>query len=121
MSRLLVINWNARTLRYVHADADRQGRLRLVDAGQDELSAEGETNAAVVTGVQQLVARLKADKSRILILMNRGSVDSAIFTVPPAIWSPAIVNAPVVVAVVMTFEMMKWFDGCFWLKRRVLS
>ena len=94
MSRLLVINWNARTLRYVHADADRQGRLRLVDAGQDELSAEGEINAVVVTGVQQLVERLKANKSRILILMNRGSVDSAIFTVPPAAESelPALVQ-----------------------------
>lgn len=94
MSRLLVINWNARTLRYVHTDADRQGRLRLVDAGQDELSADGETNAAVVTGVQQLVTRLKADKSRMLILMNRGSVDSATFIVPPAAESelPALVQ-----------------------------
>ena len=86
MSRLLVINWNARTLRYVHADADRQGRLRLVDAGQDELSAEGETNAAVVTGVQQLVARLKADKSRILqklLWQFRFKSESSFCFIPP--------------------------------------
>ena len=94
MARLLVINWNARTLRYVHADADRQGRLRVVDAGQDELSVEGETQCRSVTGVQELVKRLKADKSRILILINRGSVDSATFTVPPAAESelPALVQ-----------------------------
>ncbi len=94
MPRLLVINWNARTLRFVHADADRQGRLRVVDAGQEELTTDGETNAAVIAGVQQLVTRLKADKSRILILMNRGSVDSATFTVPPAAESelPALVQ-----------------------------
>ncbi|MDA1230005.1 MAG: hypothetical protein O2856_04460, partial [Planctomycetota bacterium] len=84
MPRLLVINWNARTLRYVHTDADRQGRLRIVDAGQDELTPEGEIGPAMVTGVQQLVRRLKAEKSKLLILMNRGSVDSATFSVPPA-------------------------------------
>ena len=84
MSRHLVINWNARTLRYVYADADRLGRLRVIDAGQQELSADGDANAAIVNGVQQLVARLKADKSKLLILINRGSVDSAMFTVPPA-------------------------------------
>jgi Tfp pilus assembly PilM family ATPase len=94
MANSLVINWNARTLRYVHTDADRQGRLRLVDAGQDELPIEGETHAAVVTGVQELVKRLKADKSRILILINRGSVDSATLTAPPATESelPALVQ-----------------------------
>ncbi len=84
MPRLLVINWNARTLRYVHTDADRQGRLRVVEAGQEELTADGETNTVIADGVQQLVTRLKADKSKLLILMNRGSVDSATFSVPPA-------------------------------------
>ena len=94
MANLLVINWNARTLRYVYADADRQGRLRVMDAGQDALSVEGETHSAVLTGVQELVKRLKADKSRILILMNRGSVDSATLMVPPAAESelPALVQ-----------------------------
>jgi len=94
MPRLLVINWNARTLRYVHTDADRQGRLRVLDAGQEELPAEGELSAAIVTGVQQLVGRLKAEKSKLLILMNRGSVDSATFAVPPASESelPALVQ-----------------------------
>lgn len=94
MPRLLVINWNARTLRYVHTDADRQGRLRIVDAGQDELTPEGEIGPAMVTGVQQLVRRLKAEKSKLLILMNRGSVDSATFSVPPANESelPALVQ-----------------------------
>ena len=94
MPRLLVINWNARTLRYVHTDADRQGRLRVLDAGQQELTAEGELSAAIVTGVRQLVGRLKAEKSKLLILMNRGSVDSATFTVPPASESelPALVQ-----------------------------
>jgi len=94
MSRHLVINWNARTLRYVHVDADRQGRLRVVDAGQEELSSEGGTSAAVLTGVQRLVTRLKAEKSRLLILINRGSVDSITFTVPPAAESelPALVQ-----------------------------
>jgi len=94
MANLLVINWNARTLRYVHTDANRQGRLRILDAGQDELSIEGETHAAVVTGVQELVKRLKADKSRILILINRGSVDSATLAAPPATESelPALVQ-----------------------------
>ena len=84
MPRLLVISWNARTLRYLHTDADRQGRLRVVDAGQEELTADGELSEVLVTGVQQLVGRLKADKSKLLILMNRGSVDSATFSVPPA-------------------------------------
>jgi Tfp pilus assembly PilM family ATPase len=94
MPRLLVINWNARTLRYLHTDADRQGRLRVVDAGQEELTAEGEISAAIISGVQQLVGRLKADKSKLLILMNRGSVDSATFSVPPAAESelPALVQ-----------------------------
>jgi len=84
MPRLLVINWNSRTLRFVHADADKHGRLRVVDAGQEELTAEGEAGAVIVGGVQQLVNRLKADKSKLLILMNRGSVDSATFHVPRA-------------------------------------
>ncbi len=94
MPRLLVTNWNARTLRYVHTDADRQGRLRIVDAGQDELTAEGDIGPAIVAGVQQLVGRLKAEKSKLLILMNRGSVDSATFSVPPANESelPALVQ-----------------------------
>ncbi len=94
MPRLLVINWNARTLRYVQTDADRQGRLRVLDAGQEELPAEGELSAAIVSGVQQLVGRLKAEKSKLLILMNRGSVDSAKFSVPPASESelPALVQ-----------------------------
>ncbi|RLS41544.1 MAG: hypothetical protein DWH78_02390, partial [Planctomycetota bacterium] len=81
MPRQLVISWNARTLRYVHTDADRQGRLRVVDAGQDELPGEGELSAVIVAGVQQLVIRLKADKSKLIIMMNRGSVDSATFQV----------------------------------------
>lgn len=35
---------------------------------------------------------------------------------------PFFAVAVVDVVVVMTFEMMmKWFDECFWLKRRVLS
>lgn len=84
MPRQLVISWNARTLRYVYTDADRQGRLRVVDAGQEELTVDGELSAVIVAGVQQLVTRLKADKSRLIILMNRGSVDSATFQVPPA-------------------------------------
>ena len=44
--------------------------------------------------MQQLVGRLKADKSKLLILMNRGSVDSATFSVPPAAESelPALVQ-----------------------------
>ncbi len=94
MARFLVLNWNARTLRYIHTDADRQGRLRVVDAGQDELDLTGDTHTAVVTGVQKLVTRLKADKSRVLILINRGSVDSATLTVPPAAESelPALVQ-----------------------------
>ena len=94
MPRQLVISWNARTLRYVHTDADRQGRLRVVDAGQDELPGEGELSAVIVAGVQQLVIRLKADKSKLIIMMNRGSVDSATFQVPPAAESelPALIQ-----------------------------
>lgn len=84
MPRALAITWNARLLRYVHTDADRQGRLHVVDAGEQDLAGDAETAAAIVSGVQQLVAQLKAEKSRLLILMNRGSVDSATFTVPPA-------------------------------------
>ncbi len=94
MPRLLVINWNARTLRYLHTDGDRRGQLRVADAGEIEIIGDGELSAAIVSRVQQLVVQLKAQKSKLLILMNRGSVDSARFSVPPASESelPALVQ-----------------------------
>ena len=84
MSRQLAIHWNAGTLRYLLTEADRRGRLRVLDAGQEAAGAESETTVGIVTGVRELVQRLKAEKATLLILMNRGSVDSAKLTVPPA-------------------------------------
>jgi Tfp pilus assembly PilM family ATPase/Tfp pilus assembly protein PilN len=84
MSRQLAIQWNAGTLRFLLSEADRRGRLRVLDAGQEAAGAESETATTIVTAVRKLVQGLKAEKATLLILMNRGSVDSAKLTVPPA-------------------------------------
>jgi hypothetical protein len=84
MSRHLAITWNARTLRFVFVDADRRGSVRLLEAGQEDIAVEGDQTTLIAEAVQKLTNRLKADKARLLILMNRGAVDSATFTVPPA-------------------------------------
>ncbi len=97
MSRLLAVSWNANVLRYISANADKRSQLQILDVGHEVLdnpSASGVGsvgsnpgaggNAAVVAAVRQLVTRLKAEKSRLLILLNRSSVDSAALTVPPA-------------------------------------
>jgi Tfp pilus assembly PilM family ATPase len=94
MSRHLVITWNARTLRYLLTDADRQRHLRVIDAGREELNPETDLSSTISACVKQLVERLKAEKSKLIILINRGSVDSATFQVPPAAESelPALIQ-----------------------------
>lgn len=100
MTRILAINWNREVLRFVHADADRQGRVRLLQSGRwpigrDEEAAATEgvespsvaqcsQPAARVAAIRALVSSLKAEKSRLLVLISRGSVDAAAFTLPPA-------------------------------------
>ncbi len=95
MTRMLAVNWNAHTLRFVHAEGDRQGRLRLLDAGRVPIREAGEAaDSSILAVLKRTVIAQKAEKSRLLILLNRGSVDSATFKVPPATEAelPAIVR-----------------------------
>lgn len=84
MPRIVAITWTAQTLRYVHADAGARGRIRILEAGSAELQAGSDDRHPIVNGIRSIVSRLKAEKSRLLVLVNRGSVDSASFEVPPA-------------------------------------
>jgi hypothetical protein len=85
MTRLLAVSWNVRSLQYVYAESDRRNKLRAIAVGTEDLPTDPAAPPEVLgTILKQLVTKLKAEKSRLLILLNRGSVDSATFTVPPA-------------------------------------
>lgn len=84
MPRILATTWTAQTLRFVHADAGARGRIRILEAGSAELPSADDGRHPIVNGIRSIVGRLKAEKSRLLVLVNRGSVDSASFDVPPA-------------------------------------
>jgi Tfp pilus assembly protein PilN len=83
MARFLAIRWNGRSLRFVCADADRGGRLTLVDAGQ-RLPTDAQTATAAVDLLRQIVQETKCEKQRLLILLGRGAIESTTFDVPPA-------------------------------------
>ena len=83
MARFLAIRWNGRSLRFVCADADRGGRLTLVDAGQ-RLPTDAQSATAAVDLLRQIVQETKCEKQRLLILLGRGAIESTTFDVPPA-------------------------------------
>lgn len=83
MARFLAVRWNSGVLRFVCADADRSGRLTIVDAGQ-RMPADAKAAASSEALLCQLVRDLKCEKQRLLILIGRGAVESITFDVPPA-------------------------------------
>jgi len=83
MARFLAVRWNGRALRFACADADRGGRLKIVDAGL-RLPADPQAATAAPDLLRQVVQETKSEKQRLLILIGRGAVDSTTFEVPPA-------------------------------------
>jgi Tfp pilus assembly protein PilN len=83
MARFLAVRWNTGVLRFVCADADRSGRLTIVDAGQ-RMPTDAQAVNGTVDLLRQLVREMKCEKQRVLILIGRGAVESITFDVPPA-------------------------------------
>ncbi|MFN9237979.1 MAG: hypothetical protein ACK6D4_25415, partial [Planctomyces sp.] len=67
MARFLAVRWNGRALRFACADADRGGRLKLVDAGL-RLPAEPQAATAAADLLRQVVQETRCEKQRLLIL-----------------------------------------------------
>lgn len=99
MTRILAITWDMKVLRYVLAEAGRNGTTQIVGAGERSLSlpetsvstaedqAEESTPADAptpATVMAELVSELKASKATLLVCVSRGAVDSVSFQVPPA-------------------------------------
>jgi hypothetical protein len=87
MPRLLAINWNSTFIRYVLGTAERDGVLRVVEAGERNIDLEeisDEASTSVADRVCSLVRDLKATKATLVLCVNRGVVDSVSFPVPPA-------------------------------------
>ncbi|MEZ6129605.1 MAG: hypothetical protein R3C59_13060 [Planctomycetaceae bacterium] len=104
----LAISWNASLVRFVLGESTKGNALRVLQSGErllyGEPTAEGaETSqnsgpgsespdaakmgnlpAALLTAVQSIVREHKASKARLLICVNRGLVEAASFSVPPA-------------------------------------
>ena len=90
MSKLLAVSWNFHTLRYVLAETNKRGSVKLLNAGEktvteavDDAEAESESSD-IVLQVHDLVSELKASRARLILCVGRGSVDSVTFTIPPA-------------------------------------
>lgn len=83
MARFLAVRWNGRSLRFACADADRVGRLTLIDSGL-RLPAEPQAATAATDLLRQVVQETKCEKQRLLILIGRGAIESTTFDVPPA-------------------------------------
>ncbi|MFN9292908.1 MAG: hypothetical protein ACK6EB_32930 [Planctomyces sp.] len=83
MARFLAVRWNGRALRFACADADRGGRLKLVDAGL-RLPADPQSATAAADLLRQVVQETRCEKQRLLILIGRGAIESTTFDVPPA-------------------------------------
>ncbi len=81
MPRILAVNLDAGKLRYVLADGERSGQLKLLSLGDRALAGSAVETAA---GIRSLVSELKCERGRLLLLVSRGSVDSATFRLPPA-------------------------------------
>ncbi len=87
MNKLLAISWNPGLLRFVLGEARKGGLLRVLQAGERRFTTNDGTDAATQTAAQcvhELVDELKASKATLLLCLNRGSVDSVCFDVPPA-------------------------------------
>ena len=83
MARFLAVRWSGGALRFVCADGDRSGRLKIVDAGLR--TPEGaQSPSASVDLLRQLVRDTKSEKHRLLILIGRGAVETTTFDVPRA-------------------------------------
>ncbi|MEO2033751.1 MAG: hypothetical protein ABGZ35_16870 [Planctomycetaceae bacterium] len=90
MSKLLAVSWNTHTLRYVLAETQKRGAVRVLEAGEkpfggtQEDNATGAESADVVQRLREIVSDLKASRAKLILCVGRGSVDSTRFTVPPA-------------------------------------
>lgn len=89
MSKLLAVSWNSRSLRYVLADTQKRGAVRVLAAGEKPIDSDSADEAAtqtspVVERLREVVGELKAGKASLILCVSRGSVDSAVFTAPPA-------------------------------------
>jgi len=98
MSKLLAIRWNFQSLRFVFGESGKNGSLRVIQAGERSFTTPSPTASDadeadspavdVVTDpahhIAALVRELKASKATLLLCLNRGTVDSATFSVPPA-------------------------------------
>ncbi|MEO1979997.1 MAG: hypothetical protein ABGZ24_05725 [Fuerstiella sp.] len=87
MPRLLAINWNSSVIRYVLGNAERDGALRVLEAGERKPDPDESTDDAqlsIAERVCSLVRELKATKATLLLCVNRSVVDSVTFSVPPA-------------------------------------
>lgn len=83
MARILAVRWNGRSLRFACADADRGGRLRMIDSGL-RLPTEPQSATAATDLLRQVVQETKCEKQRLLILIGRGAIESTTFDVPRA-------------------------------------
>jgi len=101
MSKLLAVSWtpSLKLLRYVYADAEKGGSLRIINAGEKEIldgsdespptddaeDADGnESRPTIADLLKSLVSELHASKATLLLCVSRGAVDSVTMTVPPA-------------------------------------
>lgn len=89
MSRYLAVSWNSHTLRYVLAETQKRGSVRVLNAGEkplQETSQDDGEQASPDVGqrLRETVGELKAGRATLLLCLSRGAVDSATFTVPPA-------------------------------------
>ena len=90
MSKLLAVSWNTHTLRYVLAETQKRGAVRVLEAGEKPFAGTSDDDAAgaetadVVQRLREVVSDLKANRAKLILCVGRGSVDSTRFTVPPA-------------------------------------
>ena len=104
MSKILAVSWTADLLRYVYVRSEKNGSMHIIAAGekkrstdrqeiptgsqsepQPETQQEQEQSGASLKEVlKSLVSELGASKATLLLCINRGAVESATFTVPPA-------------------------------------
>ncbi|MBL4883656.1 MAG: hypothetical protein JKY95_03840 [Planctomycetaceae bacterium] len=99
MSKLLAVSWTPELLRYVYADAEKDGSLRVINAGEKRISVEDKNKAeaesqdsdeetesapSIADLLKSLVSELQAGKATLLLCVSRGAIDSVTFNVPPA-------------------------------------
>ena len=90
MSKLLAVSWNSQVLRYVLAEPQKRGAVRVLNAGEKscanaaDINDSGTASPNVVSRLRELVSELNAGRLKLVLCVGRGSVDSLTFTVPPA-------------------------------------